>query len=151
MAAYAWVEAFVECPACSEQLDDVVWLPWGGVLSYDIGRGPVYRVGSRLLWHLDETGRAPANTTWTSARSANIGDPAVQAVDVVADNVPDRCPSCGSGIGGIKVSVRQGAITAVTVLERLDVDPSVTAVVLDPDSSEPVEELSMNHPVRSLP
>ena len=141
----------MECPACRAQLDDVVWLPWGGVLSYDISRGPVYRVGSRLLWHLDASGQAPANTIWESARSTNLGDPSLRAVDVVAINVPERCPSCGSKVGGVRVSIRDGAITAVTVFEQRDVGPYVSAVVLDPESLEPTEELSINVPMRSIP
>jgi hypothetical protein len=138
VAAYAWVEFDVACPACGLILDDAVWLPWGGVLSYDFSRGPVYRVGWRLLWHVDEAGDAPANTTWRSSHATNLGDPRLSAVDVVADNAPSRCIECQARIGGIKVSVRDGIITGVVVLSQLDVDPNVLAVVLDPESGEPV-------------
>ena len=35
MGSYAWVEFDLRCPECEEVIDDVVWMPWGGVMSYD--------------------------------------------------------------------------------------------------------------------
>jgi hypothetical protein len=125
--------------------------PGGGVLSYDFRRGPVYRVGWRLLWHVDDAGTAPANTAWRSSHATNIGDPRLRSVDVVADNAPTRCTGCHATIGAVKVSIRDGIIAGVVVLSEIDVDASVHAVVLDPESGEPVEELSSSLPIDMRP
>jgi hypothetical protein len=150
MASYSWVEFAVACPRCGEILDDVVWLPWGGVMSYDIRRGPVYRLGSRLLWHLDHE-TAPANTAWSSAHATNLGDPSLAAVDVFAENAPTHCGSCGARIAAVVVRIRDGKVMDVAVLEELDVDPNVGARVIDIETGEVVEDLPAVFPVDERP
>ena len=140
MGSYAWVEFDLRCPECEEVIDDVVWMPWGGVMSYDHSYGPTYRVGGRLLWFVDDHGRVPPDTSWRF-RAMNAGSPMFRNVDVYTDQTPEACLRCGFEIACGVVAIRDGVIADVAVVAQGTKDPTVVAVVLDDETLEPREEL----------
>jgi hypothetical protein len=136
----AWVEHDLRCPDCNELIDDAVWLPWGGVMSSNFSYGPVYRVGSRLLWFVDDEGRAPGNMSWPY-RATNLGVPTIADVDVFSENLPTACPRCEHPIGAVVVSIRSFVISGVSVVSHRGADADVRAIVRDPGTMKPLDEL----------
>lgn len=148
MAANAWVDAQMRCPGCDAVVADLHRLSWGGVLSADVRDGPVYRIGSGLLWFVDDQGIVPADTSWSPPRcGANLGDPRIADVDVPTED-PSRCLVCGLELHGAVIAIRRGVIAGIRAAAPGEALPHVNAIVIDPATGEPVEELLSDQTLR---
>ena len=86
-------------------------LSWGLAVAQQPVPGFDYEVGDQIRWRscLDGT-----ILPWTFFRdgSVNIGDPEIPDVVVIDDWPSQRCPACGTAIGGGAVEITGGRITA---------------------------------------
>lgn len=152
---YAWVTEELRCPRCDAVLSDLVWFAWGGLMTADPKRGPVYVVGDHLLWFADANGVAQDDRYWAATSTGrregvNFGDPRLLDVDVYeldGEDAPRLCGSCGLALQGACVSIRRGAIASVAAVAEGAVDEGLLAVVHDSTTGRVTDRLPTDRPI----
>ena len=139
MAALAFLEAPLPCPACATVVSDQTWFRWG----FCRGRGQApestYRLGDAIRWRTCPDGTTPAWTQFSTpdgSAGANLGTPLVRDVlvrDTTQEWLYGPCPTCGVSLDGAMVEIRDGVVVGAGLL-RPGTLPPAEYHVPDPDS-----------------
>lgn len=159
MPRYAWVTEELKCPRCGAVLSDLVWFAWGGLMTADPKRGPVYAIGDHLLWFADADGVAQDDRYWAAKSSGsregvNFGDPRLLDVDVYepdGEEAPRLCGSCGLALQGVCVSIRGGVVAGVAAVPEGAVDDGLHAIVYDGATGRVTDRLPVHRPIIEMP
>jgi len=120
-----FLEADPRCPACRAKLDDLYGFSWGYCRGQHSSTASRYHVGDQLRWRRCGGNLIPAwaaiEPSVDGLRAANIGDPAIADLVVIAGpsvewGVEPHCGSCATPYGGLAVPITGGVVGNPRVL-----------------------------------